>query len=366
MLKESRNILLADRVEQSMVEDIGRLIRNHESLLPQQQELAERYGVSLQTIRTVVDRLKERRMIRSVKGKGMFILPAAKETGNILVVTDRLEHPYTSMVVASVSNVLLQQNLTPVLADPTDLERSSADVRGVLLISDGPEAKNFLTRSKLPYCAINDVFDLSYEQSVHHQTVRNNNYLWCFALTEMLLLGGKDKVFFFTSMSELACGREKIRGYRDALRYYGKEYDERYVINVPRDNEPTVDEFCATTRALIEQESRRYPGKVGFVDTSGTMTYPQSMFYHRIVENVVNVADVAVGDYMESPKAFMTKLMVVTSLNQIVGRAVDLIMGRSRPFSICETIDDLQVKVNEFGIWRQYDYREYIARFNQQ
>lgn len=350
-------LLLADRVEKYLLEEIGQMSGRGEMLLPQQQELAGRYGVSLRTIRTAVDRLKARNLIRSIKGKGMFIQPLARDSGNVLVVAENFTHPYTSMVAAIAGDQLLRQGLTPVMAGARELDKLADGARGMLVVESSRATEMFLGGTRLPYCGINDVFTGNLRQPVWHQTVRGNYYLAGYVATEILLAAGKEKIVFFGHSPR----QDQINGYRDAFLNRGMAYDAELVFFVPREKEPGVEEFCRLVHERIERRIGE-GDSMGFVDCSGSITYQEGNLFPVIMKGLFGPEDTVATGHVELEKPYLAGTKVLTAITPLVNRAIDLVLGRSEPYSVCETLDRLQVAVDENGRWRNCDYREYFVR----
>ncbi len=355
----SNDILLADKVEHLMMEEIAELRRRNDYQLPQQQELAERYGVSLRSIRTVVDRLKARRVIRSVKGKGMFVVSKTQTSNQMLLVANDLDHFYTSMAISCASAVLLERGLVPVVVTPDKVRQNARNMCGALIIHADSELESYLEQSQLPYCAINDAFLGIAAHPLRGQTVRCNSYLWSYVTTEVLILSGKRQLFLFNGDSvHESWARDLVSGFSDAIHHYGLKLNPDFIIDTVEEPDERLKIF-ARAREIIKKTYQADGRTIGFVDGSG-YSRPQSDFYHYVTENLCRPADVAVRMFEESHVTFVADTVVSISLSKIIERSVDLVLGQQQPFAICEQYDNFSVQRNEGGVWRKYAYPDFI------
>ncbi len=349
-------MMLADQVEEALKEELSRLREKPgEVMLPQQPELAKRYGVSLRTIRTVFERLKNAGLIRTVKGQGTFAADPESGPGRMLLIADNPSHAYTAIALGTTSELLMQRGITPVLARPDQLYTLTEHTRGSLIFSGGLDVEVYLKRRKLPCCAINDIFDLDQPQTSRFQTVRCNSYLWIYTATEILLKRGKRRILLFTSGEEFNWGRAKVQGYCDALRKYGIVPDESLIHYVAHraDLDPV---FCAELRTALERETARTPCDVlGCVDASPFVFAPDSPLYRLIACQFLSAEEAVATEFSESTVTSVAGTLVVPGLRYLIDRAIGIVTGEVKPFALCETHDCLTIRINDGqGRWRNY------------
>jgi hypothetical protein len=361
-ITESHNydgLMLADKVESDLCRKIKVMLDSGQYLLPQQQELADSYNVSLRTIRTVVNRLKDRKVIRSVKGRGMFALPEKESiSGNILLVGNDFSHPYTSLVTSMAGEHLLAIGLTPVMVRGKDIAAAvkDKDVRGLLVIQDSPEIDAFLEYTHLPYCGINDALTGDLRQSIWRQTVRGNSYLAGYIATEILLSKNKRNIIIFGG----GFSQAHIEGYRDALRHNGitPEPDSCFILDFASKSEEEIRQLCSETREVIQRKVDIHED-MGFIDTTGSLVHGQGAVFNWMIEGVFDRERV-VAISAEPEKNHMATTKVFVDTKPLIKRAVDIILGHSKPFSTCETHDNIYIQEQTGQISRKYSIKEYF------
>lgn len=351
------DLLLADRVEKAMLAEMAQMAARGQTRLPQQAELTGRHGVSIQTIRTVVARLKARHLIRSVKGKGMFLVPGERGTGNVIVLAENFSSPYSSTATALAGDLLLKQGFTPVMSSSRDLPARAKDALGILVIESSPEAEAFLVRGEIPFCGVNDVFDKPLEQPLRFQTVRCNSYRWGLLAAAAALAAGKRNLLLFSGPPTLGYERLKRQGCLDALRLHGLDATCVNAFTVPADADASHETFCKEVRTALKHGN----GRTGIIDFDGQVLSQGSPLYEKLFQSLPDPAHAVAVRFSEMPKLVAAGTRVMVPLAPLIGRALEIVLGRTSPIALCETLDNFQASIKKEGQWRDFDPLSLLA-----
>ena len=234
--------LLVDQVEQSLRERVTQMIAISEVAMPQERELARSYGVSLRTVRSATRRLKDEKLLRSVSGKGTFIVPQEKRVAPLVVVCGGMEHPYGALCAQTVMLALRARRQASTLCVCEEIDHDwplfQAAVQnsaGVLVV--GRQARHNLTgllsRTTKPVVLVGDLNDQFCREPLGCPQITIDSRAASFLATRHLLSLGHRRIMLAGCLNAAGWVRELLRGYREALEQAGVAYDERLFVLLP-------------------------------------------------------------------------------------------------------------------------------------
>eukprot|EP00831_Metopus_contortus_P031647 TRINITY_DN25781_c0_g1_i2.p1 TRINITY_DN25781_c0_g1~~TRINITY_DN25781_c0_g1_i2.p1 ORF type:complete len:176 (+),score=41.84 TRINITY_DN25781_c0_g1_i2:100-627(+) len=98
---------------------------------------------------------------------------------------------------------------------------------------------------------------------------------------------------------------------------------------------------------------------MGFIDTTGSLVHGQGAVFNWMIEGVFDRERV-VAISAEPEKNHMATTKVFVDTKPLIKRAVDIILGHSKPFSVCETHDNIYIQEQAGQISRKYSVKEYF------
>lgn len=232
--------LLVDWMEEELLRQVSELSKNQSTKLPHERTLAKVHNVSVDTVRSALARLKKEHLIRAIPGKGTFINPSSKRTGQVLVVSGNPFHPYNIMGSGVLSSVLREKGYTPnlLLKDNPDEEFEHIGSLDTLIgvISIGPVSNQFLQtisrQLRIPVVCIGEGSE-SIRTSATCDCVITSNHGLGFAATEHLIRAGHRNIAMGIWSLKSAFGKDFHLGYQRALEKYDIPYHEEWCISFP-------------------------------------------------------------------------------------------------------------------------------------
>jgi DNA-binding LacI/PurR family transcriptional regulator len=239
---EKTDLLLVDRMEKDLKQEIVLCQGKGTGLLPHLHALAAKYQVGLNTVRSAMDRLRNQKLIRSVRGKGTFILPA-RRTGREIHLIASSTNLYMMMCVSVLIKVLKDQDLKPNVVISTDpmadweiIRGNSPDGRGIILLSAFPRTavERLVQTCGLPVVQIADL-DETYFGPAICDTVVMDIRASAYQATDYLVRQGHRRVALVGWEFEKVWNQELHRGYTQALKANGIEPVAEWVIDLEQD-----------------------------------------------------------------------------------------------------------------------------------
>lgn len=207
-----------------------------------QQELANKYGVSLITVSRAIADLINQGFLFSRAGKGTFV--AAKSTSSELstqasigLVFRDLKSPFFSLIIPSIEKVLSEQGYNILLSNSANqIEKEESqighfrklEVNGLIIASmthafHATSVIRKLHEEQFPYVVISYIADtdINYVGSDHE--------FGAFLATEHLIKLGYEKIGYINGEAGNRLGELRKQGYQRALQQYGKTYHEEFV-----------------------------------------------------------------------------------------------------------------------------------------
>lgn len=205
-------------------------------------ELQKKYGVARNTVRRALKELENEGWLRSVPGKGTFCTPVSQrnQKDRMIGVILRRVTPYIyPQFVKGINEVVYPKGYSVIVEDAEDSFRREAErldklismgVKGIVLTRtlDGypsPNTKYFL-QSKTNGIPL--VFMDSSSEEVNTSYVRLDDIVGAYQAVKYLIKLGHKRIGCIME-SDCACGLERLKGYKKALKEYGIEYDDRLI-----------------------------------------------------------------------------------------------------------------------------------------
>ncbi len=240
--KSNNGGLLVDRVERGLRDRVARMTEAGELSLPKERDLAVEYNVSLKTVRTALEDLKREGVIRSIPGKGTFLVPEADRQRITLVFCRSITHPFAAVATQTILDVLRERGVPGAVsvveegrADWSSLGFAPGDVGCVLALAAGldPAWLAKLAEDGVPVVALGDFMSRLRTPPLCHQVIPDSRAS-CFLATRHLLRTGHRRVMLACWGGEEAWGLDLLRGYREALDEAGAPFEPACVVTPPK------------------------------------------------------------------------------------------------------------------------------------
>ena len=367
-ITKGQDVLLVDHVEQELRREILDRPSGFGIRLPHQEKLAQRYGVSMKTIRLAVDRLRRQRLVRCVRGKGTFTVsdPAAGREARIVVM--KPGEPY-SMMATSVLNLALQRRgLKSKLIASDDPHFSwdtvvseSDDLEGIFLLNGYPRdtVQNLVHISKVPVIQIGDM-DEPFCGPPICDTVVPDNMLLVYRTTEYLIRQGHRRIVLVGWGSEKVWSNEMIRGYQAALRAHGIEFDPDLILYMP--SQITIDANPAvldSPQRQIDRWFERPDPPTALIHSAGSESKMHDIL-HLIFRGHFKDQAVIPASFLEILETSYTGIRdtaaFCTRLDELVARGLELLDRRKEHPNeppVRETHGRIRFYRRKSGIWQE-------------
>lgn len=242
MIAVQESGLLVDRVERQLQARLAGMAAAGESALPKELDLARDYGVSLKTIRGALSDLKRKGVLRSVPGKGSFVVPEHARQRLTLVLCRDITHPYAAVATQTVLKLMRERGLPATLSiveegrsDWSRLGFSPRDVGGILAFGAGldPVWLASLRRDGVPVAVLGDFISRTRQHATVHQVTPDNRAASYLATRHLLQAGHRHVLHACWGGANISWGRELARGYREALEEAGIPFNPAHQLSPP-------------------------------------------------------------------------------------------------------------------------------------
>jgi DNA-binding LacI/PurR family transcriptional regulator len=233
--------LLVDRVERELRHTVSGLYDIPAAKLPRERSLAQKYGVSIKTVRSALERLKRQNLIQSVRGRGTFVLaPPSKRLTDVLLICSNTYHSYQTVCMGVISNLLKERDYTVNLVmsnDPAQdwarIIQNRSNACGAILISRYPRqtVMHLVRESTIPIVSLSDM-DEPVRRPAVCDAVLPDSESQAYRAVEYLARQGHRKIALMGWELSLAAGAEIVQGYRNALAAFGIEYQPEYLLDL--------------------------------------------------------------------------------------------------------------------------------------
>jgi DNA-binding LacI/PurR family transcriptional regulator len=245
-------MLLVDWVETELRNQVSHQRASQQTRMPQERDLARQMGVSLSTVRGAMARLREDSLIRSVQGRGTFIVPQEEKskTGQVLVLPRHVKYLYQHVGANTLDRVLREKGYVPNVFPATDPEvifeqvRSMDDLVGVIALA--VEHEDFLRTLTqgidVPVVCVGDIIHSPRAIPVCDQVTNSNAGVGYVAAEELIRKGHRD-IMLLSSKNERVYTREFIFGVRQAFDDNGVPFNEEWCFDLAdiSQEEPSED-----------------------------------------------------------------------------------------------------------------------------
>jgi DNA-binding LacI/PurR family transcriptional regulator len=260
----SAGVLHTNRVERILRQEIDKLQGVEGAMLPRQEELVEKYGVSIRSVRDAIERLKGENLIRSIRGKGMFVVEGATKLRDVLLICDEAYFPFQIVCMGVITSLLKERDYTANLVmshDPardwSKILQKRSNACGAVLISrySRQTVSQLVRESEIPIVTISDLDEPVRSPAVCDAVLPDDEALG-YRAVEYLAKQGHRKIALLGWELSKASGYEILQGYRNALTAFGLEFNPIHVMDLPV--VPADDKNPNPISATLVDEVRRH------------------------------------------------------------------------------------------------------------
>lgn len=366
------DVLLSDRVERMLRQEIHKLQDTDGAMLPRQEELVTRYGVSIRSVREAIDRLKRENLIRSIRGKGMFVVSRASKLRDVLLICNEAYHPFQLASVGVFGNVLKDRDCASSLVmthDPVGdwqgIIQNHPNACGAVLISRfSRETISKLAReSRVPVVTISDLDEPVRRPAVCDTVVPDSEAL-TYRATEYLARRGHKKIALLGWELTRSAGVESVQGYRNVLDAFGLPFQPEYLMDlttVPLDKEgrdaaPAVQ--AREVRERFTQWRERNDLPTALIHFSASESTIRDLLGH-CMENHFRPEAIVGCLYAEQLRmgygGLGDAVVFCVRIEQLARQALDLLFRRREEHAppVRNTVEETFMYRRTDGIWRE-------------
>lgn len=373
--KPDSNLLLVDWVEQEIRNQVLELSDVEDAKLPQERELAESFGVSRKTIRAAINRLREQKMIESIRGKGTFVSATPKPYKDVHLIAATPNDSYELMCVGLVSELLGQKGYSAnfvISKDPVSdwkrITKTRPSACGAILVGamyTSDMLKSLVRRSNFPIVCLGDIREVEHGEVVC-DSVRPDNKNWAYTATRELILHGHRKIAFLNLSGNipLVWEKEKLQGYLQALGEYGIEPNKDWIIDLPAEDY-LLEAFhrgksglCKTVRQQINNwfEKHQLPTALVHQITSEAKFNDLQHYYFRNYFQGDSIIGMLFKESINTEyNGIKNATAACVKFETIVKKALDLLFSKNSDYDVrrCEIVKDISIYERTDGIWQE-------------
>ena len=194
---------------------------------------AERYRISPATVQLIEEEAKRCNYIPNLLAKGL----TTRRTNIIGLLIPSVDNPYFANIASVVIRQAKTQGFTTMVVDTMENEKNeqqdvlsliSRKVDGIIIVpcDRDPAFLERISKHNIPIVLIDRYFDAT---SLPY--VCTDNYQGGYEATMHLIGLGHERIACIQGVPYSMPNKERVRGYREALRDHGIPYDERLVCN---------------------------------------------------------------------------------------------------------------------------------------
>lgn len=239
---EDSDLLVVDRIEREIREEIAQRHFAPGTMLPKQDALVGRYQVSKGSIRRALERLKRDNVIQSIRGKGTFILDPQRRLKDIILISHGPHFTYQTLLSNAISHHLHQFGRTVSLVNSDDpaaewpsILRKRIDSCGVILAGSFTRDKilRLVKRATVPVVSLTEIDEPHRSAAACHAVLPDYRAI-AYRCVEYFVRRGHKKIALLDWELEKPNGRDILLGYRQALDAFGLDYNEDWVVDLPK------------------------------------------------------------------------------------------------------------------------------------
>jgi len=288
-------LLVVDRVEG----ELRKIITTSGARLPQERDLADQFGVRRQSVRHAIARLKKERLLRSVRGKGTFVVSKSPRVTTVHLITNATNTVYGLTFVGVISDVLREQGLLAHVISVNTLDQvahmglDASHSLGAILV--GPFSRQAISdlvkSSSFPIVHVSDMEEKVRTPPVC-DTVLSDNAALGYQATEYLIRQGHRRIAMVGWGPFMVWDHELYRGLCDALRCHGIEPDPTWSVRLATEHDPEgtkalgiqarrqIDEWFQRNQVptgLVYYGDDELRAREGLCEVFGDLFAPQAM-----------------------------------------------------------------------------------------
>lgn len=365
--EDRQELLVVDRVEHELRRQIIRLQGVPGAMLPRQEVLVEKCGVSRRSVREALARLEREKLIRSIRGKGTFITPPVKTNNDVFLVTSESYQPFEQMFARVFSVLLRKQGLNPNLimaAKPvvdwnTQLGTRTGVKGGILLGAFfSPEAIEELSRkSEFPLVVIGDLAEKYHGRILCNSVIPDNQALG-YQAAEYLIRQGHRRIAMVSWKMSYVWNREVCRGYQEALETNGITPDPTWVVNLPSEYRGEVSpQTMKAPQAQIDAWFEGPNPPTALIHNGDSETRMHDILHMNFHGRFADDAVVPITYFELLPTSFSgirDAVAFAVKFEDLANRAIELLL---RPQPEAPPVREIQARVyrcrRRHGVWRE-------------
>ncbi len=258
-------MLLTDKIEKELIKQIKQRKQAGQLKLPDEYVLAEQFGISRKTLRNALGRLKKRNIVRSIKGKGTFIVASSSlaqvnPTTMVAMIAPNFKHSMETAIVEGVREYLSSCDLDLILwsseANPAIeakyLKRAEQiGISGLIWWPHLPATNHEFVRKMVEDGFPMVMVDRQYP-GLDCPAVEPDHYNGMKDAVRYLISLGHKKIGFVTGSAEQRDVVESIKlreqAYIDAMREADLYMDDRWMIAL----DPDIVHYADANPAVME------------------------------------------------------------------------------------------------------------------
>jgi len=317
-----------------------------------------------------MDRLKRDKLVRTIRGKGTFILEKPKRVKDILLLAKEPYQECQNICVRVFSKLMNASGASANLVlsqDPVrewdDILQHRPNVGGAILVSKYPRdmlAK--LTRqSDLPVVCVSDL-DEAHRGLAVCDTVLPNWWAMGYCCVEHLIRQGHKRIALLSWELDKSNGREVLRGYRDALQTHGLDSNSDDILDNPANpfSENPSEWLLAgdTARDRLSRWADSQDAPTALIHGSSHELPLRDMLEHTLKNHFAPDSVVGYAYKEQLPLGYMGRTdmdMICASLEGVAHRALQLVKRSRTPETPCiqEFREEIFLCQRRNGAWSE-------------
>lgn len=193
---------------------------------------AKEHRIKSETVSLVLKKAKEMGYVPNQVARGLRL----KRSRNIALITPDLANPFFAALTKIIQNELRKKGYNLMICgtnDDTTVEKNEIEllkakgVDGLIIIPVGSEYKHLkrLVYEKFPFVLLYRTF-----KQFNTNFVTVDNYTSVFRIVKLLISKGHRKIGLVQGKRNILTNRERLRGYKDALKECKLKYSEDYIV----------------------------------------------------------------------------------------------------------------------------------------
>jgi DNA-binding LacI/PurR family transcriptional regulator len=362
---DQHELLVVDRVEHELRRQITRLQGVPGAMLPKQETLVEKCGVSRRSVREALSRLEREKLIRSIRGKGTFVTSPKKTNNEVFLLSSESYPPFEQTAIRVTTVLLKKQGFNPnliVTPDPIAELATAAHnhpgCRGCLItggIYSRETVEKLVRNSPFPIITIGDMDETHHGTPLCDSVIPDNKALG-FQAADYLIRQGHRRIAWVTNHLEKVWNREIMRGYLDALEVHGITPDPAWVVNLPSACEVTPQTMSGPQRQIDAWFETDHP-PTALVHNGNSESRMHDILHMNFHGRFGNEAVVPITLYELLQTAFTgirDAVAVVVKFEDLAKRAIELLLRSNHEGPpVRETQARIYLYFRRNGVWRE-------------